>query len=196
LPHALLRSAIEGGCSWPGRCAGAVIVPAAAALPGLAAPERAAADARADRRALYFATGGERGAVRLWRGDTGRCVYELRLGARRMRGAGRAAGGSRSQNMLRPYGVTARYKYASLCRRNSNIIRVYRPIPTLASSAGAPDGAAPAAAPAPAGEELTGLALLPRGAGLLALTGDCRALLLRPTVRRRRPPPLGQRTQP
>jgi len=63
-------------------------------------------------------------------------------------------------------------------------------------SAGAPDGAAPAAAPAPAGEELTGLALLPHGAGLLALTGDCRALLLRPTVRRRRPPPLGQRTQP
>lgn len=34
-----------------------------------------------------------------------------------------------------------------------------------------------------AGEELTGLALLPEGQGLLALTGDCRALFLRPTVR-------------
>ena len=55
-------------------------MPAAAALPGMADPGAAAADAKADRRALYFATAGERGAVRLWRGDTGRCVYELRPG--------------------------------------------------------------------------------------------------------------------
>jgi hypothetical protein len=160
-------------------------VPAAAALPGMAAPERAAADARADRRALYFATGGERGVVRLWRGDTGRCVYELRPGARRVRGCMACRRGVQLQSVLRPCGVTF---YIHCCLgATATPHGCDDPHHRWPFPAGAPDGAAPAAAPAPAGEELTGLALLPRGAGLLALTGDCRALLLRPMVRRHCP---------
>lgn len=30
--------------------------------------------------AVVFATGGERGVLRLWRSDTGQCVYEHRCG--------------------------------------------------------------------------------------------------------------------
>ena len=63
--------------------------------------------------------------------------------------------------------------------------------PELAPGAGLRSSDAGPPAPPAAGEELTGLALLPEGQGLLALTGDCRALFLRPAVRANPKPEYG-----
>ena len=51
--------------------AGAAIVPAKAGFPGTDQKKKGA---------VFFATGGERGVLRLWRSDTGQCVYEHRCG--------------------------------------------------------------------------------------------------------------------
>ena len=52
--------------------AGAVILPAKSGFPGV--------DRKA-KGAVFFATGGEQGILKVWRSDTGQCVYRHRCRA-------------------------------------------------------------------------------------------------------------------
>eukprot|EP00887_Chlorella_sp_A99_P000001 scaffold16.g1.t1 len=68
---------------------GLACVPAKAPLPGAAAAAAAAASA-GKKPPLCFVTGGERGVLRVWRADTGACLYEQ---PRAAAAAAAAAGG-------------------------------------------------------------------------------------------------------
>ena len=76
--------------------AGLACIPAKSPLPGVAAAAAAAAaaGAGASKKVLCFATGGEKGVVRIWRADTGTCLYEQKSGA------AAAAGGIQELQLL------------------------------------------------------------------------------------------------
>jgi hypothetical protein len=70
-------------------------LPPTAPFPGL--PGSAAPPAPGKPAPVFFATGGEKGVVRLWRSDTGRCVYEQPAAAA---AAAAAAGGIMELELL------------------------------------------------------------------------------------------------
>lgn len=57
-------------------CAGAMIIPDTSAFEPIV--QDALGPSGKKTRALVFATGGEKGALKLWRADTGDCIYEQR----------------------------------------------------------------------------------------------------------------------
>ena len=80
-------------CSRPPPTAGVAYLPPGTPFPGLPSGKASggkAAGGKAAAPPVCFATGGEKGVVRLWRADTGQCVYEQPAG---LAAASNAAGG-------------------------------------------------------------------------------------------------------
>jgi U3 small nucleolar RNA-associated protein 13 len=105
-------------------------------------------------KAHFFATAGERGVVRIWRSDTGTCVYTYSGSSSCLLGSSGSSGGSGGSGGSS--GSTKKRQKTAL-------------------------GAAEVVAAA-AGSELLELMLLPGGKGLLAATGDARLLFFHPKV--------------
>lgn len=51
------------------------MLPAGSAFPGAAAAAQHSSSSKPAHKALCFATAGEKGQIRIWRSDTGTCVY-------------------------------------------------------------------------------------------------------------------------
>lgn len=59
------------------RATGVAVLPTGSAFPGAAAAasQVSSSSKKASHKALCFATAGEKGQIRIWRSDTGNCVY-------------------------------------------------------------------------------------------------------------------------
>ncbi len=106
-------------------------------------------------KAVVFATGGERGVLKLWRADTGDCIYEQRWVVR-----GRTLG-QKVQQMPR---VVQTYFLRS-------VMLPFRQ--GLTANKGQS---------ASAGEDIREIHILPNAEGFMVATGDCRLLFFNPRV--------------